>query len=463
MLDKLGDTLKKVMSTLARSVFLDKKVIGDICKDLKRSLLEADVDTKTVNSLIEKIKKESGKKVAGLEKKEHLIKLIHDELVKILGYKQHELSIDKKKKPYKIMLLGLYGCGKTTTAAKLAFYYSKRGLKTALIGLDVHRPAAPEQLEQLALKAKVPYFIDKEEKQAGAIWKKFSDKLKKYDLVIIDTAGRDVLNNSLINELRALDREIKPEQTILVVPADIGKAASKQAQGFSKAGPVNGVIVTRLDGTAKGGGALVSCAETKANVIFVGTGEKLQDIETFDPDSFVSRLLGMGDLKALLEKAKLVIEEKEKKKIEESLEKGKFSLSDLYDQIKAMQSMGPLSKIAEMIPGMGGIQAKLKEKMPNLLSVQETKLKKWKFAIDSMTKEEKENPEKISSGRIARIAKGSNVSTSDIRELIKQHKLMKDLVTGMPKGLDGMTPDQLGKLDQKTLRKLAKKLGRKFF
>ncbi len=457
MLDKLGNVLKKTMSKLAGAIFIDKRIIEDIIKDLKYSLLEADVDTKIINELIDKIRKKASQKIAGLEKKEQLIKLIHDELVEILGKEEYELKIDKKKKPFKIMLLGLYGCGKTTTAAKLGFYYSKRGFKIALVGLDVHRPAAPEQLEQLAKKANLSYLIDKEEKQAGKIWKKFENKLSKYNLVIIDTAGRDVLNNALINELKALYREIKPDMVILVMPADIGKAASNQARGFNKTGKIDGVIITRLDGTAKGGGALISCAETGAKIIFIGTGEKLQDIETFDPDSFVSRLLGMGDLKSLLKKAKLVIEEKEKKKIETRLEEGKFTLSDLYDQIKAMQSMGPLGKIAEMIPGLGGVKAKA----PNLFDVQEAKLKKWRYAIDSMTLEERENPEKLNSNRIARIAKGSNVSTSDIRGMIKQHKMVKELMSSAG-GMKGKGLGQ-GQMDKKTLQKLAKKFGRKMF
>lgn len=460
MLDKLGNTLKNVINKIAGAVFIDKKVIDEICKELQRSLLEADVDTKIVQELIEKIKKKAQEKIAGLEKKEHLIKLIHDELVEILGKEAKELKPDKKKKPFKIMLLGLYGCGKTTTAAKIAFYYSKRGYKTCLLGLDVHRPAAPEQLEQLAQKAKIPYFIDKEEKNSLAIWKKFQDKIKSYDLVIIDTAGRDVLNNALIHEINSLYHEIKPELVILTIAADIGKAASTQAQGFKKACPINGVIITRLDGTAKGGGALVSCAETKAHVLFIGTGEKLQDIETFNPSGFVSRLLGMGDIRALLEKAKLVIEEKEQKKIKSRLEEGKFTLSDLYDQLKAMQNIGPLSKISEMIPGLGGLGL-LKTKMPNFLDVQEAKLKRWRYAIDSMTPEERENPEILNASRIARISKGSNVPTNEIRELIKQYKIVKDLISSKFAATGNIQNLASGQIDQKTLQKLAKKFGRR--
>lgn len=459
MLDKLGETLKNAVAKIAGAIFVDKKLIDEICKELQRSLIEADVDTKIIQELIERIKKKGQEKVQGLEKKEHLIKLIHDELIEILGKEAKEIKPDKKKKPFKIMLLGLYGCGKTTTAAKLALYYSKRGYKTCLLGLDVHRPAAPEQLEQLAQKANIACFIDKEEKNALTIWKKFQDKIKQYDLVIIDTAGRDVLSNALIHEINSLYHEIKPELTILTVAADIGKASASQAQGFKKACPINGVIITRLDGTAKGGGALVSCAETNSNVLFIGTGEKLQDIETFDPSSFVSRLLGMGDIRALLEKAKLAIEEKEQAKIKARLEEGKFTLTDLYDQIKAMQTIGPLDKIAEMIPGLGSI----KTKMPGVFDIQEAKLKRWRYAIDSMTPNERENPELLNSSRISRISKGSNVPTNEIRELIKQYKVVKELISGAKTGIGSMQSLASGQIDKKTLQKLAKKFGRKMF
>ncbi|MCX8193795.1 MAG: signal recognition particle receptor subunit alpha [Candidatus Pacearchaeota archaeon] len=456
MLSKLGDALRRTMSKIASAVFVDKKTIEEICKDLQRSLLEADVDMRIVQTLIEKIKKKAEEKITGLEKKEQLVKLIYDQLVEIVGKEEYEIKIDKKKKPFKIMLLGLYGCGKTTTAAKLAFYYSKRGYKTCLVGLDVHRPAAPEQLEQLALKANLPYFIDKQEKNSATIWKNFENKIKQHDVVIIDTAGRDVLNSSLIHEINQLYRKINPDLVILVIAADIGKAASTQAQGFKAACPISGVIITRLDGTAKGGGALVSCHETKSHVLFIGTGEKLQDIEAFNPTSFVSRLLGMGDIKALIEKAKLAIEKKEQEKIKARVKEGKFTLTDLYSQIKAMQNIGPLDKLAELIPGISG----LKTKMPNMFEIQETKLKRWKFAIDSMTPYERENPEVLNSSRISRISRGSNVPTSEIREMIKQYKLMKELITSQATGMPNLA---LGQIDQKTLKKLAQKFGRKMF
>ncbi|MEM4641273.1 MAG: signal recognition particle receptor subunit alpha [Candidatus Pacearchaeota archaeon] len=446
MLEKLGHALKNALQKIASSIFIDSKLIDSICYDLKRALLEADVSLEITEELIGKIKQEAKRDIKGLDKREQIIKLIHDELVKILGEKGYEFRPDKKTKPYKIMLLGLYGCGKTTTAAKLALYYSKRGFKTCLLGLDVHRPAAPEQLEQLAEKIKTTCFIDKEEKNPLAIYEKFKEKIKRYDLCIIDTAGRDALSKDLINEINLLKAEVKPEQSFLVIAADIGKAAKEQAIAFKQCG-ITGIIITRMDGTAKGGGALVSCKETGAHVVFIGTGEKLHDIETFEPSSFVSRLLGMGDLRTLLEKVKTIAEEKEEKPRKE----GKFTLLDFYEQLKTMQKMGPLDKIAELIPGL--TTASIVKKMPQLFEIQENKIKRWRYAIDSMTPEERENPDIIDSSRIARISKGSHVSSNEIREMLKQYKLIRDLVSGKTQE----------KFDKKMIQKLAKRFGARLF
>ncbi len=465
MLGKIGSSVKNIMNKLAGAVFIDKKIIEDICKDLKRALLEADVDKELIEKLLEKIQKRAKEKIKGIDKKEQLINLIHNELVRILGESKYEIEFEKGKTNF-VMMLGLYGSGKTTSISKLAFFYSKRGYKVAALGLDVHRPAAPEQLEQLCKKVKIACFIDKKEKDPVKIWEKYKNELAKFDVVFVDTAGRDAINSSLIKEIKNLYRIILPQHVLLVMAADIGKTAKKQAKEFKKAAGISGVFVTRMDGTAKGGGVLVSCHETNAPVLFLGTGEKLQDIESFSPTNFVSRLLGMGDLETLLEKAKLAMEDKSKKKLEKSIEAGKFSLMDMYDQIKSMQKMGPLGKVAELIPGLGGM------KLPEgILDVQESKMKKWKFAIDSMTKKERENPDLLTSSRIQRISKGSNVPTNEIREMLKQYKLVKGFV-GKAKDLDmeklqksmaGGRGMQGLPVDKKTLKKLAKKFKGKGF
>ncbi|UCD21137.1 MAG: signal recognition particle protein [archaeon] len=452
MLDKLGSALKKTLSKIAGAVFVDNSLIDQICEELKRSMLEADIPLDIIQGLIEKIKEQSKKDQKGIEKREQLLKLIHDELTNIIGKGEKKIKPDKKAKPYIIMLAGLYGAGKTTAAAKLALYYSKRGFKTCVLGLDVHRPAAPEQLQQMAEKAKVTSLIDKDEKNVLAIYEKYKSKIKKFDLCIVDTAGRDALSKDLIDEITLLKKEIKPRQTFLVIAADIGQTARKQAKTFNEVG-ITGVIVTRLDGTAKGGGALASCTETGANVVFIGTGEKVQDIETFDPSGFVSRLLGMGDLKALLEKVKTVAEEQQQEQVER-IKKGKLTLTDFCDQIKTMQKMGPMDKIAGMVPGLGnlGKMGGVSKKIPEMFGAQEEKIKRWKFAIDSMTKKEKEDPDVLDSSRITRVSKGSHVPTNEIREMIKQYKLVKEFSS---------TKNQ--KMDQRMMQKIAKKFGKKLF
>lgn len=454
MLEKLGSVLKSTMKKIADAIFVDKALIDGIIKDLRYSLLDADVSIEVVQKLIEKIRETAIKQKSNIERKDQLIKLIHDEMVNLLGKKKYELPTGTVK-PLKVMFLGLYGSGKTTTIAKLAMYYSKRGFKTCMIGLDVHRPAAPEQLEQLAQKAKIPVFINKEEKDPFKIWSQYQEKLKKYDIVLIDTAGRDALEKSLIEELEKFNEIIDPDQKILVISADIGQTAKKQATEFQKAVGIDGVIITRMDSTAKAGGALVACAETSAPVIFIGTGEKLQDLETFNPTAFVSRMLGMGDLEALLEKANHAIEKEKAEKIEKNLREGKFSLIEFFEQIKAMQNMGPLGKIAELLPGMGGM------KIPEeALNVQEGKLNKWKASMGSMTKTEIEDPEIITSARMARIAKGSGTTSAEIKEMLNQYKLIKQFAS-KTKGMDfsqmSSPQDIMKNMGGKQLRKLAKK------
>ena len=262
MLEKLGEVIRKATNKIANAIFLDKNLMDSIIRDLQRALIEADVNILLIKKISDKIKKEAlDERTKGIEKKEHVIKLLHDEPVNILG---KHIQLKLKKAQNRIMLLGLYGAGKTTTIAKLGNYFAKRGNKVALVGLDVHRPAAKEQLKQLAEKNKLNYFIDEKENNAIKTWKKFKKDLKKYDLILIDTAGRHTLDKNLIKEITALNKEIKPTESILIMPADIGQAAKKQAQEFKEAINISGVIITRMDSTAKAGGALTACGETKA-------------------------------------------------------------------------------------------------------------------------------------------------------------------------------------------------------
>jgi len=451
-LEKLSGAIKKATDKIANAVFLDKKLIDSIVKDLQRALIEADVNVQLVLEITKKIKQSSlDERIKGIEKKEHLIKLLHDELRNILG-EEREIKLESKKQNI-FMMLGLYGAGKTTTISKLALYYSKRGQKVCAIGLDVHRPAAADQLKQLGESGNFTVFIDKKEKDPIKIWKKYQAKLKDYNLILVDTAGRDALDSSLISEIKTINKIANPTETFLVMPADIGQAAQVQASTFKKAVNITGVIITRMDSTAKAGGALTACHEAKVPVVFLGTGEKPHDLEHFDPESFLSRMLGMGDLKSLMEKIHSIQDSKKLQKTKQNLEAGKLTLRDVQTQLESMESLGSMDKIMSMVPGLGKAKAKI---TPEQMEQQQQKMKNYKNAINSMTEEEINNPEILEkqTSRIQRIAKGSGTSTTDIRNLLKQYKMLNELV----KNQSAMAE---GKLDQKTLMKMAKKFGKK--
>jgi signal recognition particle subunit SRP54 len=339
------------------------------------------------------------------------------------------------------MMVVLFGNVKTTTTGKLANYYTKRGNKVAVISTDTWRPAAFEQLRQLGSQINVDVFGNPSSKKPVDIYNEFKDKLSKYDIVIVDTAGRDALSDELIAELDEIHTAVQADEKLLVLGADVGQAAEKQAKAFHDTCGVTGVIITKLEGTAKGGGALIACSVTGAKVKFVGVGEKMDDLETYSPERFVGKMLGMGDLEGLLEKAREAISEEDAEDLSKKLLKGEFNLLDLYEQMQAMKKMGPLGKVMDMIPGMGGL------KIPkDAMKAQEEKLKKWKFILDSCTKEELEDPDSVMSiQRIDRIAKGAGVNSSEVRELLKQYKQSKKMVKSM-KGLGGGNPKQMEKM-----------------
>ena len=431
VLDKLGSSLKETLQKIAKAVFVDDKLINELVKDIQRALLQSDVNVQLVfdltNNIKDRIKKEETP--SGLTKKEHLINIVYEALVDFLGKEQYKLEI--KQKPFTIMLVGLFGSGKTTSAGKLAKYFTKRGHKVALLGLDIHRPAAMDQLEQIAKQANIPIFIDKKEKNPIKIYDNHKDELDKFDIVIVDTAGRDALSKDLVEEIESLNRLIKPQENFLVISADIGQAAQKQAEQFHKSCGITGVIVSKMDGTAKGGGALTACSVARAPIVFIGVGEKIDDLEHFNPNGFVGRILGMGDLEALLEKAKDAIKAEDAEDLGKRFLKGEFNLLDLYEQMAAMKNMGSLKKLVELIPGFSSLH------LPKeMLDVQEEKLEKWKIAMQSMTQEELEDPDIMSAERIERISKGSGISTNTIRDLIKQYRQSKKMVK-MFKGSKG--------------------------
>ena len=387
MLGKLGDTLKETLEKITRSTSIDSRLIDELVRDIQRALLQADVNVKLVFSLTQEIKKRITQEETptSVTKKEHLVNIVYEELSNFLGEGK---EIPKVTEKTTMMLVGLFGSGKTTTIGKLAKYFVKRGKKVAVVQLDVWRPAAYEQLQQLAEKANATVFGNPNEKNPIEIYRKIKTQLEKFDVVLVDTAGRDALSNELIDEIKQIYQEVQPAQTLLVLSADIGQTAQQQATAFHDACGVNGVIITKLDGTAKAGGALSACAISSAPVMFIGIGEKIDEFELFEPKRFVGRLLGMGDITTLLEKVKESVDEETAEDLGKKFLKGEFNLLDLYEQMTAMRKMGPLSKIMELLPGTG------KLKLPKeALDVQDEKIKKWRFAMDSMTKKELEEPD----------------------------------------------------------------------
>ena len=274
---KLRDTLKKV----ARSIFVDKRLIEEVVKDVQRALLESDVNVELVLELSKNIKKRALEEEApkNISQKEYIVKIVYEELVNFLGKEKSEIEVDKKKRPFKIMLVGCYGNGKTSFAGKIAKYYGNRGLKVATLGLDVHRAKATQQLAIISKEANAICFIDEGDKDVIKIYNKFEDKCSHFDLLIIDTAGRDSVDEALIKEIKRLNETIKPDETLLVIGADLGQGSREIAEAFNKNCKITGIVVTKMDGTAKGGGALIACSVSGSPVKFLSVGERINDIE----------------------------------------------------------------------------------------------------------------------------------------------------------------------------------------
>ena len=354
----------------------------------------------------------------GMTAREHVVRIVHQEMVGALG-----TARDLKPSAQKIMLVGLYGQGKTTTAGKLAKWFQHKGLSVGLTGADVHRPAAYEQLSQLAEQVKVPVAGGGKDavKAAKAGLKAHSE----LDVQIFDTAGRHALDKDLISEMKAVAKIIKPDEILLVLDATVGQQAGPQAAAFHEAVGVSGVILTKLDGSAKGGGALSAIAETNAPVMFVGTGERLDALEKLEPDRFISRLLGMGDLQSLLERAEEVMDADKAEETAKKMLSGKFTLIEMREQMEAIAQMGPLGKVMEMIPGMSGMMK------GNQAEMTQKKLERFKVLMNSMTEKELENPKLVKRSRIQRIAAGAGADVQEIRELLayynKSRKMMSTL------------------------------------
>ena len=421
-LDRLGSSLTGAIKKLFRAGVVDEAAVKELVRDIQRALLQADVNVKLVLDISKRIEDRALKEKVppGISRREHVIKVVYEELTRFVGDKPVPIKMEPGKKKI-LMLVGIQGSGKTTHSAKLARYFLKKGLKPALICADTYRPGAYAQLQQLANRINVPIYGNLKAKDPVKVvnegLKQFSDK----ELIIVDTAGRHKEEKELIKEMKNLEKKIKPDEVMMVIDGTIGQQALIQAQTFHEATPIGSILVTKLDGSARGGGALSAVAATGAPIKFIGTGEKVEDIEQFIPSRFVGRLLGMGDLETLLEKvheAEIKVPQKKAK----AILSGKFTLTDMYEQFEAVKGMGPFRKIFKMLPGMSY------DVPDDMLNMAEDRLEKWRVIIQSMRPEEKDNPKLLNSSRVRRVARGSGTTERDVKDLLKQYTMMRKMM-----------------------------------
>ncbi len=411
----LGEGLRKAIAKLQHATIIDAKTIKEFNKELQKSLLTADVEVELVLDFTRRIEDKAlkSKPPPGVAPTDYITNIVYEELIALMGR-----SYEPKLKRQRILLMGLYGSGKTTTAAKLAKYYQDRGLSAALICCDVFRPAAFEQLETLAKQANVSFFGKKGEKDAAKIAKEGLDKFKDKQVVICDTSGRNALDDQLIEELKKVTNLFEPDEKIMVISADIGQIAGRQAMQFNEAVGLTGVIVTKLDGSGKGGGALSATNAAKSHAMFIGNGEKLANIEPYNSEKFIGALLGIPDIAGLVSSVQNAVKEAQLKP--EDVEIEELNFETFYSQLKAMGKMGPLQNVFGMM-GASDIPKDVVEQG-------EEKLKKYKVIIASMTKEERSNERILHNpARIKRIAKGSGTTEKDVHQLISDFNKMRKM------------------------------------
>ena len=449
VLEGLGKSLRNVLGRIGSASSVDEELIKDICKDLQRALLEADVNVRLVldvtNRVTERALNEAPE--AGRSMKDHVVRIIREELVRMVNSDVPGIAV----KPQTIMMVGLYGQGKTTTTGKLALYFSKKNLTVGLIGADVYRPAALDQLKQLGEKVGVEVYGEPGQTDAALIVKHGLEHFKDKKMVIIDTSGRHALEDDLIDEIKRIAEVAKPDERILVLDAQVGQQAGPQAEAFHNAVGVTGVILTKMDGTAKGGGALSAISKTNARIVFMGTGEHIRDLEAFDPQRFIGRLLGMGDLGTLVQMASEEMDDPEKaQEMAEDMMRGKFNLNHMYYQMSAVGKMGTLEKLMTMLPGMSDMSGQID------FDASQRKLQVFRTIMDSMTAQEKEDPSLIKAKRIERIANGAGVTPHDVRELLKQYNTMKKTMTtfGKDRKMRKQMLKQMSGVDLDSLKEL---------
>jgi len=432
VLGDLSRRLTSAMSTLTGSNVVDDKLLDAVLKEICSALLESDVNVKLVGNLRKSVKQKVNLKdlPAGINKKRIVQKTVVDELIKLVD-PQVEAYKPVKGKTNVIMFVGLQGSGKTTSCTKLALFYQKQGFKSCLVCADTFRAGAFDQLKQNATKARIPFYGSYTETDPVRISKEGVDKFKKekFEIIIVDTSGRHRQEKELFAEMIQIQQAVKPHQTIMVLDASIGQAAESQSKAFKESANFGAIIITKMDGHAKGGGAISAVAVTQTPIVFIGTGEHMHDLERFSAQPFISKLLGMGDIQGLMEHVQSLNLDKNKGMIK-NLEQGTFTVRDLRDQMSNILKLGPLGKVASMLPGMG--------QMFESMGGDDTsgRVKRLISIMDSMTEKELDSDGRVFNAeptRMTRIARGSGTSVREVEEVLSQHRMM----LGMAKKMGG--------------------------
>ena len=423
MLDVLKNGLRAALKKIVNSSGIDEALIKELAKDIQRALLQSDVNVKLVFEITKNLEQRSLNETPppGLSRKDHIVKILYDELSKMLGTeKQFSFTPAKTNK---VLMLGIQGSGKTTITGKLAKFLTKQGYRVAVIGADTYRPGALTQLKTMCEKANVEVYGEEKNKDSPQIVKNGLKHFENsnFDIILIDTAGRHKEEKELLEEMTQISKVTQPDLALLIIDGTIGQQCYNQAEAFHKTVPVGGIVITKLDSSAKGGGALAAATATGAQIMYIGTGERIDDLEKFSPTRFVGRLLGMGDIQALLDMAKRLENEADEVRLKR-ISSGKMNMDDFYYQIEEATRAGGLRNILDSMPGMSGM---IKE---DQLDQTEERMQKWRYMIQSMTKQEKDDPDLLNASRIKRIARGAGWSEHDVKELVKAYKNSKDMM-----------------------------------
>ncbi len=423
MLDNLKESLRGAIQKIVKSSGIDKELIKELSKDVQRALLQSDVNVKLVLEITKNLEERSLNETPppGLSRKDHIVKILYDELSKLLG-NETEFKFQSGKQN-KVILLGIQGSGKTTVVAKLSKFLTKQGYSVGVIGADTYRPGALVQLRTMCEKSNVEVYGEENNKDSPDIVK---NGLRHYenlplDIILIDTAGRHKQEQDLLEEMERINKVTNPDLALLVIDGTIGQQCFNQAEAFHKTVPVGGIIVTKLDSSAKGGGAIAASAATGAQIMYIGTGERIDDLEKFSPTRFVGRLLGMGDIQAVLDLAKRLENEGDDVRLKR-ISSGKMNMEDFFYQLEEVTKVGSLRGFLDNMPGLSGM---VKD---DQLDQMEGRVSKWRFIIQSMTKDEKADPDLLNSSRIKRIARGSGSSEHEVKELLKNYKNSKSMM-----------------------------------